>query len=142
MRKLCTLLLPLLFLIYTNVVQAQAPSYWQCYAQDSNGQHWPVNGGAKQAAINHAWQQCKSHSNSPASCQAAKEWCQFYYQGIAQVDLWQCTALDRMGKHWPSGYRSNRSNAYHAAKQTCQDHSTMPSSCYVRLMTCKNNRQH
>ena len=113
-------------------------SYWQCTASDGDEKQWVATGDYERSATNKAYEGCKKSSKLPLSCKVAKENCEAIINGVSTRPMWQCTALDQMAKAWPSSFYTHRDDAALAAKAYCQQRSSMPDSCYINLLTCKN----
>lgn len=113
-------------------------SYWQCSAHDSTDKQWVAKSVYERAATNQAYDGCKKQSTNPTSCKIAKEFCEYFANGKSNRPMWQCTALDLMAKPWVSNTYSQRDDAAIAAKAYCQEQSSMPDTCYINLLTCKN----
>ena len=129
--------LSLSILLIINPVWAE-DSYWQCSAADSKGMQWVVNHIYEQVASNKAIEACKKQSPAPASCNSLKDNCDYFSNGLSTRPLWRCTALDLMSKTWRNNPRPNRDEAAIEAKENCERHSSMPDTCYINLLTCKN----
>lgn len=113
-------------------------SFWLCKAYDSDNNQWMVKSPYQQVAINQAYDGCKKKSKFPASCQAAKEFCDSYIKGVSTKPMWRCTALDHLASVWESDVYTQRDDAALGAKAYCEQNSGMPDTCYVNLLTCKN----
>ncbi len=113
-------------------------SYWKCAAYDSENMLWEAKGQFERAAVNKAFHACKKQSRVPESCKIATEYCDAIVKGVSTRPMWRCTALDQMAKHWVSNFYLHRDDAALAARAFCEQHSGMPQSCYLNLMTCKN----
>ena len=129
----------LLFLmaVFINPVWAD-DSYWQCRAHDTQGNQWVVNNLYEQVATNKAFEACKKQSDAPTSCKALKDNCDYFSNGLSTRPMWRCMALDLMSKIWKNDPRANRDEAALEAEAICKQHSPMPETCYINLMTCKN----
>lgn len=114
-------------------------SYWSCKAQDTHHQIWHYQSSYKRKAINHAFSLCKKHSKAPHSCTTSHEGCAMIIKGKQLKHLWHCLALDKTGGHYRSDYFRTRNNAIEGAKSICRHKSSSPRTCYVRIMTCKND---
>lgn len=113
-------------------------SYWQCRAYDQDNYQWTAKSTYERTAVNKAYEACKKQSKKPETCKTAKEYCEGFINGISTRPMWQCTALDRMAKPWVSAVYSNQDDAALGAKAYCQERSTVPTTCYVNMVTCKN----
>ena len=51
--------------------------------------------------------------------------------------IWRCTALDQMAQSWVGHISANRDDAALDAEAYCQEHSSVPDSCYIDLLTCE-----
>lgn len=131
-------LICLIFLTLTFSAWAEGQDYWACSAQDGEERQWHAKSFYELTAINKAFEQCKKESRRPITCKAAKAYCEYYAHGATTRPMWRCTALDQMAKPWISNLYAHRDDAALAAKAYCQQHSAMPDSCYINLMTCKN----
>ncbi len=112
-------------------------SQWLCSAFDKANQQWMVKSSYLRKALNQAHQNCRQESQEPSSCQVAKEHCEMVFKGRRTFSNWTCMSLDRLGRHWVSDLHRTRNDAIIGARQICKAHSTFPSSCYVRPMTCE-----
>ncbi len=113
-------------------------STWQCAAYDDSNKQWIVKSQYQRKAINQAKANCTNDSQNPKSCHVAKEFCEVIVAGREYKSHWQCLALDKMGHHFRSDTHNSRNHAIVGARKLCQRQSVFPSSCYVRLLTCKN----
>lgn len=153
-RIVATLFFSLIFItgsLWGNNTMAEN-NYWQCTAYDSEEKQWIVKNAYERVAINKAFEACKKESRAPASCKATNESCDYFANGTnsnrpkVSVNMnrtfsdamWQCTALDQMAKPWVGNPSSNKDDAALGAKAYCQQHSTVPDTCYINLLTCKN----
>ncbi len=112
--------------------------YWQCTTSDSEVKQWVGKSANQRIAANVAYDACKKQSRLPATCKAAKEACEHFINGMTNKPMWQCTALDQRAKPWVSNLYTNQDDAALAAKAYCQESSTIPGSCYINMVTCKN----
>jgi|GEM_PF-1400737 len=117
-------------------------NYWNCHAYDSQNMQWEAKSQFERAAASKAFDACKKQSHVPQSCKIATDYCDSIVNGVNTRPMWQCTALDQMAKHWVSQIYVQRDEAALDAKAFCQQHSGMPQSCYLNLMTCKNLNEH
>lgn len=117
---------------------ADNKGFWQCVAYDSQHLEWAGTSTYQLTASNKAMDACKKQSHHPATCKVAKESCDAYVHGVNTSPMWQCTALDLMAKPWVSNPHHLRDDAAIAARGLCEQHSAMPDTCYINLMTCKN----
>jgi hypothetical protein len=131
------LILILLSFILTTATWAEG-SYWQCTTVDNQEKQWVAKNPYDRVAINKAYDACKKQSTNPSSCKSSKENCEYFSDGMSTRPAWRCTALDQMSKPWPSNLHTNRDDAALEAKAYCQQHSGMPDSCYINLLTCNN----
>ncbi|WP_133127790.1 hypothetical protein [Legionella nagasakiensis] len=113
-------------------------SYWQCSAYDQENNQWIAKSPYERTAINKAYDACKKQSRAPKTCKTAKESCDAIVKGRNIRPMWRCTALDSMAKAWMSDIYRHRDDAALGAKAYCQQRSTVPASCYINLLTCKN----
>ncbi len=120
------------------VVLSADKSYWQCSVQDNDNKQWIAHSQYELSATNKALEACKKQSILPESCKVGNGSCTGIVKGAKTNPMWQCTALDQMAKPWPSNFYSQRDAAALAAKDQCQQHSSMPDSCYINLLTCNN----
>lgn len=129
-----------IYLCIVNPLWANNPTdttnYWQCVAQDKEGKQWVAKGSYARVASNKAFEACKKTSRVPSSCKAAQDTCDHYDDGMIKNPGWQCTALDRMAKPWSGRTYSSQDEAALAAKKYCQEHSSVPDTCYINLLTC------
>jgi len=113
-------------------------SYWQCIAQDSQEKRWVVQSPYERVATTRAFEACKKQSAAPIGCKTPKDSCEYFTNGLSTRPMWRCMALDQMSKPWYSSIHANRDDAAIESKEICKNHSAMPESCYINLMTCKN----
>lgn len=128
--------------LYAEAVILQTKNtYWECNAFDQDDNLWIAQSSFERGAINKSLDACKKMSKNPQTCKVAKENCFAKVNGISTRPMWQCVALDQMAKHFKSAYYTKRDDAALGAKAFCQEHSGMPDSCYVNLMTCENKNK-
>lgn len=113
-------------------------SYWQCITHDKANKEWTARNTYQKVAINIAFAACKKESEFPSSCKAAKSGCEGFYMGMSTKPLWRCTALDQTAEPWNSNYYPQREDAALAAKAYCRENSTVPDTCYINMVTCRN----
>ncbi|KTC65661.1 Uncharacterised protein (plasmid) [Legionella adelaidensis] len=116
-------------------------TYWECNAYDQDDNLWIAQSSYERSSINKALDTCKKMSKNPGTCKVAKENCFAVVNGVDTRPMWQCTAFDQMAKEWKSAYYTKRDDAALGAKAFCQDHSGMPDTCYINLMTCSNKNK-
>ncbi len=124
---------------------APMTNYWQCNAHDNEKNQWIGKNPYARVATNKAFEACKKESRTPASCKAPQSTCEYIVNGVStgayalsDHSTWQCIALDQLAKTWVGDTHSNRDDAALAAKSYCKKYSTVPDSCYINLLTCKN----
>lgn len=127
-----------IFLTIKTYAATPNDTYSQCTVTDTTGKQWVVKHQYERTAINLAVEACKKESTIPISCKSAHEACESFTHGISNRPLWRCTALDRAAKSWVSNTYDKRDDAALAAKAYCQENSTMPGTCYINMLTCKN----
>lgn len=133
-----------------------AATYWQCIAQDSENKQWTAKSTYQRMAHTKAFEACKKESHIPVTCAVPEEMCTYFNQVADNSDpivvttavrnisttssgsLWQCTALDWRAKPWLNRPAPNQDAAAMGAKAFCQRHSSLPDTCYVNLLTCRN----
>lgn len=113
-------------------------TYWQCIVEDSANKQWTAKSPYQKIAINTAFAECKKESQYPASCKASKSNCEGFNLGKSTKPYWQCTALDLTAEPWKSNFYIQREDAALAAKAFCKANSTIPDTCYINLVTCRN----
>jgi len=113
-------------------------SFWQCSANDSNHKSWDFSSSYKKKAINFAYKLCKQKSQQPASCFTSHESCKMIINGQELNNRWKCMAFDHDTGHYNSDHFKTRNDAADGSKLLCKKLSPFPSTCYVRLSTCKN----
>lgn len=129
----------LCFTLIISQVHAANNNYWQCIAADANYNRWAANHDFHRAAATLALEACKKQSPLPKSCNMQEKNCDHIVNGRSSLPMWRCTAFDQMAKAWISKQTfRERDDAAIASKNLCQNHSGMPESCYVNLLTCKN----
>jgi hypothetical protein len=135
---------------------AWAATYWQCIAQDGESKQWTAKSTYQRMANTKAFEACKKESHIPATCTVPEETCVYLNQvadssapvvvtkaihnqsRTSNGSLWQCTALDWRAKPWLNRPAPNQDAAAMSAKAFCQRHSSLPDTCYVNLITCRN----
>lgn len=113
-------------------------NFWRCSAYDAENLEWVIESGYKLTAINKAFDDCKKQSKFPKSCKVAKDTCELFVNGITTRPMFQCTALDRLARRWLSSIYYHPDEAAFAAKAHCQQNSSLPETCYVYMLTCRN----
>jgi hypothetical protein len=113
-------------------------SYWQCTTEDKTNKQWTAKSGYQKMALNLSYDACKKQSQYPDSCKASNNNCEGFYLGMSTKPLWRCTALDRTAIPWQSNFYSQRDDAALAAQAFCKNKSTVPETCYVNMVTCRN----
>ena len=113
-------------------------SYWQCITQDKTNKQWTARNGYQKVALNIAFAMCKKESEFPASCKASKSNCEGFYMGMSTKPLWRCTAVDHTAAPWNSNFYSQRDDAALAAEAYCKENSSVPDTCYINMVTCRN----
>ncbi|RUQ89505.1 hypothetical protein [Legionella septentrionalis] len=122
----------------TILVPEAEGNLWQCSAFDREDKQWVAKAPYEQMALNKAFEACKKHSREPRTCKTAKEYCEANIKGLNSRPMWQCTAVDRMAKAWLGDFFPRGIDAAMGAKTFCIQHSAVPDTCYVNLVTCKN----
>ena len=110
---------------------------WQCAVHDNKHKQWEARSAYERVATSKALEACKKESPVPASCTPTKESCDYYAQEKTSSSHWKCTALDHTAKLWVGNLSSNKDDAALNAKAYCQEHSSLPDTCYINLLTCK-----
>jgi hypothetical protein len=131
----------LLMSIISQLAFSAAPTqddYWLCVTQDKTTKEWGAKSPYQKVAINVSFDACKKESTIPATCKSSKTSCERFVQGMSTSPRWSCTALDLTAVAWPSNFYLQRIDAALAAKDFCKDNSTVPDSCYINLVTCRN----
>lgn len=128
----------ILLLLLCNSLFAAPDSYWQCMSQDKTNKQWFAKNNHKKAAVNLSFAACKKESASPASCKTSLLNCTGFNQGLSISPTWRCMALDRTAKPWQSVLYAQPLDAALGAKAFCKEHSTVPDTCYVNMVTCRN----
>jgi hypothetical protein len=116
-------------------------SYYECAAFDNAYNKWVAQNSYERTAINKVLGDCKAISPDPKSCHVAKEDCAAIINGINTRPMWQCVALDLVGRDFKSTIYTQRDDAALGAKAFCIEHSGMPESCYINLLTCENKNK-
>lgn len=115
-----------------------ADNYWCCIVSDSENKAWTEYSTYQLAASSRASEDCKKQSKDPLSCKITKNSCEHFIHGISTRPLWRCVAFDRHAKRWPSDLKTNREAAASSGEEQCRQHSSIPETCYVNLITCRN----
>lgn len=136
MKKYILLMLYPLTLLATPI--NETTDAWTCQAEDSTSKQWSGSGSFERVATNKALENCKKQSQYPVTCKTAKESCEAIINGVLTRPMWRCTALDQLSKTWKSAIYSHRDDAAIGAKDYCKEHSSMPDTCYINLLTCNN----
>ncbi|MCA0403088.1 MAG: hypothetical protein LCH30_04740 [Proteobacteria bacterium] len=139
MIKLLPLILGLSLSInsYAERVDLEA-DYWRCLANDSENKQWITLSAYEITALNKALDNCKKESTSPGTCKINRDNCEYFSHGHSTKPMWRCTALDKKAKAWPSRVASHRDEAAVSAKEHCLTESSIPDTCYINLLTCRN----
>lgn len=142
MNKTLNAILFLNFLFISQGLRAETISplsnVWRCTAHDAANKEWIINSGYEITAINRAFDACKKESTLPSSCKTSKESCEVFVNGVSTRPMWRCIALDQTAKEWSSNVYSQRDDAALAAKAYCRQSSSVPDTCYINLIACKN----
>lgn len=139
--KLYLLVMSFLGVLMPNLVSSASAldgNYWQCTTEDKTLKQWTAKSVYQKVAINISFDACKKQSVVPLSCKAAKASCEGYIQGVNTSPMWKCTALDRTAIPWQSNFYSHRLDAALAAKAFCKENSSVPDTCHINLVTCRN----
>lgn len=140
-RIISTLLLLLMGTI--KPLWAESNNYWQCMAHDALKKQWEAKSSYERVAANKAFETCKKESKVPTTCTAVQDSCNYFGKpivitpGSSEGAIWKCTALDSAAHPWIK-MSSNRDAAALSAKSTCVQHSSVPDTCYINLLTCIN----
>ena len=136
----------ILFLALMGVIKpmwAENSSYWQCMARDGLKKQWDAKSSYERVATNKALEACKKESKVPTTCTAVQDSCNYVGKPTVNTPnsidgaIWKCTALDSAAQAWPH-VSTNRDAAALSAKSNCVQHSTVPDTCYINLLTCIN----
>lgn len=138
MKTIINQLIAILLLIPLYAYANTEHNYWQCAAEDNSHYQWTMSGQYEREAINKAYEACKKQSQNPRTCKSTATLCDYFRDGHSTKPIWQCTALDQTAAAWESNPDTNRNDAALAAKAYCQSKSTLPASCYINLLTCRN----
>ena len=118
-------------------------NYWTCKAEDANHMQWSSEGGYERETSTLALDACKKQSSSPSTCFVTGNSCELFINRVTTRPMWRCVALDQLATPWHSGVHAHREDAAIAAKSYCHQHSTMPYTCYINMLMCKNyNAEH
>lgn len=112
--------------------------YWQCTTKDRTSKQWTITNAYQKIALNLSYEACKKESHSPESCTTSLNDCEGFQLGMSTSPYWRCTALDRTAGVWQSNYYRVREDAALAAEAYCKNNSTVPDTCYINMVTCKN----
>ncbi|CAM3015051.1 hypothetical protein [Legionella worsleiensis] len=132
--------LVLLWVSYSGIsISANADSsYWQCITQDKTNKQWTVKNTYQKVALNQAFALCKKESEFPTSCKTSQSSCEGFYMGMSTKPLWRCSAIDQTATAWNSNFYSEQDDAALAAKAYCKEYSSVPDTCFINFVTCKN----
>lgn len=111
---------------------------WNCQVKDATGKYWEVQHKFRMSARNLAMDTCRKQSTAPNSCDFANQSCDTLYDGLSKDPLWVCLALDSTAKGWKNHPNKQKYDAALSAKGFCQHKSSVPETCYVNLLTCKD----
>lgn len=125
-------------IVLSSSLWADDAIYWQCTTSDENRQ-WESRSIYERAARGKTFDACKKQSATPARC---KTDCEEFRHGLSTRPSWQCTALDDNAKSWVSQAYPQPDMAASDAKARCREHSIIPDSCFLNLLTCKNLSPH
>lgn len=118
--------------------EAKSSNYWQCTTTDAESKTWTIDGNYQLTAINHSFAACKKESAYPKSCKTSNASCEHFVNGQSMKPMWRCVALDRAASIWPSNTYVMRDDAALAGLAYCKDNSSVPASCYMNMITCRN----
>lgn len=138
MNKITRMYLGLSMILGADLACTAGNITWQCIARDTNQKQWIIKSNYQRNAINLALEACKKESTLPTTCQALDDDCDSLINGFSTKPLWRCIALDQTATPWIGKLSSNRDNAALSAKASCKNQSTLPESCYINMLTCKN----
>lgn len=113
-------------------------SLWYCTAQDNDHHQWEIQHPYRIAAMNRALEQCKKGSPIPKTCRIITKNCIAAGNEMVANRHWQCTAFDKAAMAWTSSFYPNRDDAALHANDTCKSNSSVPESCYINLVSCKD----
>ncbi len=131
----------LAILLITNPLWAlDTGHYWQCTSSDSDNKQWVAQGIFERAAISKAFDACKKQSRVPESCKPDPGVCAGFDHDVRIQTAWRCTALDQDANPWV-GQAYSQDDAAMIAKSLCKEHSTIPGSCYMNVLTCTFSRE-
>lgn len=116
-------------------------NYWKCITHDETNNQWTSQSIYQKVALNYAYAKCKRNSQIPATCRTSNTSCMRFIQGVDITPMWQCTALDRDALPWKSNLYPNREDAALAAQAYCKQKSSLPSTCFINLVTCLNKNE-
>lgn len=123
--------------IWADTARSSA-NYWECTTEDSTNKAWIIDGNYQLTAINGSFAACKKESAYPKSCKTSKKSCDHFVNGQSTRPLWRCVALDRAANIWPSNTYTVRDDAALAGLAYCKNNSSIPLSCYMNMITCRN----
>lgn len=113
-------------------------TYWKCSTHDKTAKEWIGTNEYRKVAINIAFDSCKKQSEFPLSCKTSNEDCEGFVMGVSTKPMWRCTAIDKTAEPWQSNFYTQRDDAAFAANAFCKANSTVPETCYVNFVTCRN----
>jgi hypothetical protein len=116
-------------------------NYWQCSTEDKANSQWTAQNSYRKIAINKAFEACKKESQLPATCKTSHTSCEHYVDGINTSPQWQCTALDYNAEPWKSNLYQQRDSAALAALAYCKSNSSIPATCYMNMVTCRDKNE-
>ena len=134
-----------LLMILSNPIWAN-DDHWQCAAHDNQDKQWQAVSSYERVANNKAFEACKKESAVPASCKPTEDACDYIMNGKSSnlkphqessSSSWTCTALDQAAASWVGKTYNNKDDAALNAKTNCQEHSKVPDTCYINLLTCR-----
>lgn len=123
---------------WSNPINENIDNYWQCSTRDSSENQWLVKDIYQRVASNKSFDACKKQSNAPMTCQIPRNNCEYFVNGLTTRPMWRCVALDRTAQPWLGNVNANQDDAALDAKDYCKEGSTVPDTCYINMLTCKN----
>lgn len=115
-----------------------AEATWVCTARDANQVSWVITENYKRAGMAQALDACKKQSQVPGTCRMPESKCDSYVDGVLTTPMWQCTAIDFLAVPWRGAANTTPDRAALEAKLNCKENSSLPETCYLNYITCRN----
>ena len=116
-------------------------TYWECNSHDSANAKWTSRSIYHKIALNFSFAECKKNSKVPEGCEISDNNCAKFIRGVNVDPTWQCTSFDKKALAWRGSRYENREDAALTAQARCKQRSSVPSTCFINLVTCLNKNE-